>query len=318
MIKIIFLPFLLLTTLIACKKNTENEISKIKVKYEFIEFHKDFFSANETELIELKYLYPYLFPTNISNKEWLNKINDSDDKTLFKITDSIYPKLNKIKNETYKLYQHITYYKPSFSAPKTFTLINGLNYENSILYADSLVFISLDLYLGANSEVYHSFPKYISANFEEENIAVDLAMEIIQHEFPLTRDRSFLGSMIYFGKQLYLAKLLLPHIKESTLLGIPEKKIQWSITNESQIWKYFISNELLFSTDKTLNKRFIDLAPFSKFYMDSDKESPGSIGTYIGLQIIRSYMENNIVPIDQMLITDADILFKKSRYKPSK
>ena len=76
--------------------------------------------------------------------------------------------------------------------------------------------------------------------------------------------------------------------------------------------KYFISNDLLFSTNQTLTKRFIDLAPFSKFYMDSDKQSPGSIGKYIGLQIIRSYMINNPVTINTMLSTSTNEIFKRS------
>lgn len=318
MIKTINLFFLLLSILVGCKNNTEKEISKIKLNYEFIEFHKEFFSADETELVHLKNKYPYLFPSNITNKEWIDKINDSNEQLLFKITDSVYPNLKNTQNEIDKLYQHIKYYKPSFSPPKTFTLINDLDYENSIVYADSLAFISLDLYLGADSEVYYDFPKYISSNFKEKNIQVDLAKKIIQQEFYIKRDRSFLGAMIYFGKQLYLAELFLPDVKENFILGIPESKLNWSIENESQIWKYFISNELLFSTDQILNKRFIDLAPFSKFYMDSDKESPGGIGTYIGLQIIRSYMSNNSITIDQMLTTDTQTLFKNSKYKPSK
>ena len=32
--------------------------------------------------------------------------------------------------------------------------------------------------------------------------------------------------------------------------------------NEEQIWRYFIENDLLYSTDTQLNKRFIENAPF--------------------------------------------------------
>ena len=318
MIKIIFNSLLILLILVGCKNNKEKEISKIKLNYDFIEFHKSFYSANAKDIVELKLKYPYLFPSSVSDKEWLDKINDSNEQILFQITDSVYSNLTKIKKTITTLYQHITYYKPAFSPPKTFIIINGLDYENSTIYADSLAFISLDLYLGADSDVYADFPKYISSNFTENNITVDLAKSIIQKEFLIRRDRSFLGSMLYFGKQLYLTEQFLPNLEEQYILEIPKTKLIWSLQNEAQIWKYFISNDLLFSTNQKLNKRFIDLAPFSKFYMDSDKQSPGSIGKYIGLQIIRSYMINNPVTINTMLSTSTNEIFKRSRYKPSK
>ncbi|MEI6865652.1 gliding motility lipoprotein GldB [Flavicella sp.] len=318
MTKTILITILTLSVLLSCKDQREKEISKIKLEYDFIEFHKDFFLANEEKLLVLKKKFPYLFPSALTNKEWLDKINDPDEQILFKITDSVYPNLKIIHDQTDKLYKYIKYYNPTFSPPKTFTLINGLDYETPIIYADSLAFISLDMFLGADSEVYNNFPKYISSNFTQDNIIVDLAKKIIQKEYVIHRDQSFIGSMIYFGKQLYLAELFLPDVKENLILGIPQSKLTWSIENESEIWKYFISHEMLFSTNQSLNKRFIDLAPFSKFYLGNDRESPGGIGNFIGLQIVRSYMKNNSVSIDKMIKTNTDILFKNSKYKPTK
>jgi uncharacterized protein YjaZ len=67
-----------------------------------------------------------------------------------------------------------------------------------------------------------------------------------------------------------------------------------------------------------LQNRFINLAPFSKFYLEIDNESPGRIGTWIGWQIVRSFMTNNEVSLQQMLKMDAKELFDKSKYKPKK
>jgi hypothetical protein len=33
-------------------------------------------------------------------------------------------------------------------------------------------------------------------------------------------------------------------------------------------------------------------APFSKFYLEIDNDSPGRIGAWIGWQMVRSYMKN--------------------------
>ena len=56
-----------------------------------------------------------------------------------------------------------------------------------------------------------------------------------------------------------------------------------------EIWNYFVSKELLYSTDSELIKRFISPAPFSKFYLNIDVDSPGQIGQWIGLQIVKAF-----------------------------
>ena len=299
--------------------NKEKEISNVSIDFDFITFHKDFFGDSDAKKLErLLKKYPYLFPAHTTEEEWLLKSKDSEEKVLFEMVDSLYGNLEKEKEILHKVYQHINYYKPSFKAPKTFTLINGLDYENAVVYADTLLFISLDMYLGKNAEVYQSFPPYIANNYTEQRIAVDVAQKIIQKQFKSKRGRSFLESMVYYGKELFLVKTMLPNTPMHVILGITEEKYNWSLHNEAQIWKYFISENLLFSTENSLNNRFINTAPFSKFYLESDSESPGQIGTWIGLKIVESYMKNNSTSVDQMIQVDAETLFKKSKYKPVK
>ena len=99
---------------------------------------------------------------------------------------------------------------------------------------------------------------------------------------------------------------------------LAEMEKQWAAENESYIWQYFIQGQLLYSSDSRLPNRFINPAPFSKFYLEIDNESPGRIGQYVGWQIVRSFMENNEVKLDQMLTMEARSLFEKSKYKPKK
>jgi len=74
----------------------------------------------------------------------------------------------------------------------------------------------------------------------------------------------------------------------------------------------------LYDTDQKLIPRFINPAPFSKFYLEIDNESPGKVGSWIGWQIVRSFMENNDVSLQQLLQMDNKELFEKSKYKPKK
>jgi uncharacterized protein YjaZ len=84
------------------------------------------------------------------------------------------------------------------------------------------------------------------------------------------------------------------------------------------MWRYFLEDQLLYSTDSKLANRFINPAPFSKFYLEIDNESPGRVGAWIGWQIVRSYMKNNEVSLKQLLVMDATEIFNNSKYKPKK
>ena len=84
------------------------------------------------------------------------------------------------------------------------------------------------------------------------------------------------------------------------------------------MWRFFVDNSILYSSEQKLVTRFISMAPFSKFYLEIDNESPGRVGTWVGWQIVRSFMLNNDISLQQMLAMDAKELFEKSRYKPKK
>ncbi|MDA7779527.1 gliding motility lipoprotein GldB, partial [Flavobacteriaceae bacterium] len=77
-------------------------------------------------------------------------------------------------------------------------------------------------------------------------------------------------------------------------------------------------NEYFFDTDINLRSRFMFLAPYSKFNLDIDKESPGAIGRWLGYKIVDSYMKNNKTNLNELLDLDHYTIFKKSKYKPSK
>jgi uncharacterized protein YjaZ len=60
------------------------------------------------------------------------------------------------------------------------------------------------------------------------------------------------------------------------------------------------------------------LAPFSKFYLEIDNDSPGMVGRFIGWQIVRAYMKANKSSLQELVALDAETLFNKSKYKPLK
>jgi hypothetical protein len=209
------------------------------------------------------------------------------------------------------------YYFPKTKTPKVITLISDMDYTNKAIYADSLIIISLELYLGAAHKFY-TFPKYLKQNFEERQMMPDVVKSFSLGKIAPPADKNLLSKMIYFGKELYLKDILLPDFTDAEKMGYTPEQIVWCQENESYIWRYFIEREMLFSDEQKLASRFIDPAPFSKFYLEIDNDSPGQVGSWIGWQIVRSYMENNNVTVDQLLKMDAKEIFEKSKYKPKK
>ena len=117
----------------------------------------------------------------------------------------------------------------------------------------------------------------------------------------------------------YLKDLLLPNDDEKIKIGFSEEKLRWAKENEIFIWKYFIENKLLYSTNVELFDRFINPAPFSKFYLELDVESPGKIGQWIGWNIVKSYVKNNpTVSLSEVLKKSEFEIFQYSKYKPVK
>ena len=110
----------------------------------------------------------------------------------------------------------------------------------------------------------------------------------------------------------------MPNADDTVKIGYTKEELAWAQENEDPIWRNFIEQEHLYSTDAELSKRFLDPAPFSKFGLELDIESPGRIGQYIGWQIVKVFMEKNEVSLEQLLSVPADEILKKSNYKPKK
>ncbi len=308
---------IILLAIVSCKNKIIKtvDVSNIEVDVSVDRFEQKFYKANEETLPTVKNEYPYLFPPQ-NDSIWLNKIKNEAE--LFKKSQELFGNFESEKLQIEELFKHVKYYQPSFKLPKILTLITNLDYQNKVVYADSLLFVSLDMYLGKDSEVYKDFPLYLAQNFDKSHLIVDMAKSISEHYFIPSKSRQFIDVMINEGKKMYLIDCYLPLVSDAQKMGYTIEKLNWVEANESQLWKYFIENKLLYSTDSNLYTRFIANAPFSKFYIDIDKESPGSVGVYIGWQIVRSYMKNNDVTLQQLLQINAEEIFKKSKYKPKK
>lgn len=315
---LLFTFFIWLIT--ACKDTKKNEVdvSNISINTTVKRFDKQFFNTSKANFLKVKKEYPYLFPKEVADSVWLQKIQNTEERRLYEKSQNVFGDFIEEEEKLTRLFQHITYYNPQFKIPKTVTLISNLDAENSIIYADSLLLISLDMYLGAKDTIYAQFPEYLAKNYKKSQLLPNVAVAIINAQYQPKHQRQFINTMINEGKKMYMMDLYLPRVSDAEKIGFTSQQIQWTQQNEMAIWKYFVENELIYSTDSKLYERFIANAPFSKFYTEIDRDSPGRIGVWLGWQIVRSFMKNNDVSLQKLWQTDGTAILKQSYYKPQK
>lgn len=312
--------FLSIVSLISCEKvsNVEKEVQAINVDYNLVRFDKEFASASPEDLPDLKSKYPYLFPKQYSDSIWIQKIKDSIQIELNTEVVKAFPEFKSQEEGLHDLFQHIAYYFPEFSAPTVITITSEVDYKNKVILSGDFLFIALDTYLGKDHRFYLGIQEFLKKNFRREQVIPDVAQAYAAVFVPQPETRTFLSHMLYYGKLQYLKELWLPATNKEEIIGYTQEELEWAKNNEEQIWRFFVEKEVIFDTDSKLYTRFLYPAPFSKFYLLLDSESPDRLGQYLGWQIIKRYMDKNNVSVKKMLNTDAETIFNNANYKPVK
>lgn len=314
-----FLALVLLV--ISCKSKTELEekIAKINSDIQVERFDQLFANVSVSELDNLKQSYPFMFSNKYNDDFWINKIKDSFQIQLGKEVHKAFPEFSEHELEIESLINHLKYYFPEFSPSRFITTTSFVDYRNRFFLTDTIALISIDTYLGSNHEFYSNIPRFITAEMKKEQIVVDIATKYSEKYIFQESRKTLLDEMIYYGKQLCFKEAVIPFKTEAEIISYSEDQLNWAKSNENYIWRFFVEKELLFSTDAKLPNRFINPAPFSKFYLEEiDADSPGRLGQYMGWQIVKAYMKQNEVSLRDMLIATPAEIFNKAKFKPRK
>jgi len=312
---------IILFSVFSCKNedNIEAVIAQQNIDIAVERFDLLFAKTTNKNLDSLKKAFPFMFPKDVSDSIWIEKIKDTLQQELFSEVEATFARFDGSEKDIEHLFNHVQYYYPEFTPPRVITTTSNVDYRNRVIVTDSLALIALDAYLGESHRFYGSIPRYIARTLKKEQIVVDLAQAYAEKYAAQSSRKTLLDEMIYFGKILYFKDKVIPFISENERISYTEEQINWAKRNESSIWSYFVERELLFSTQAKLPSRFINPAPFSKFYLEAiDGESPGKIGQYIGWQIVKAYMQHNDTSLKALLIMDAEDIFNKSKFKPKK
>ena len=305
----------------ACQDEFTNEsdVESISVSISFDRFDLNFYDQPSEVIPELKKKYPFLFPKQFSDSVWISRQKDSLQLLLQSEVNKTFKNIELFERDVNHLFKHIKYLFPFAKIPRVITLTNNVDYQIKTVYSDSLLLISLDTFLGSENHLYDGIPSYIRKELDPKYITVQIADKFGAFIIPPVEDRTFLARMIYEGKKLYLHDLLLPHVPVEDRIVYTKEEFNWALENEKYVWQYFIEKQVLYQTQLEWVQRFIEPAPFSKFYLQLDNETPGRIGSWLGWQIVNSYMTQfPETPLDELLKISSQKLFNLSKYKPNR
>jgi len=320
--------------LVSCGKNkrfdvnTDSEKIEVKIKRFDRDLVKLDTSALDVEIQKLYEQYPEFMPVYVSDILGVNP-NDTVEvrKLIYEfLSDTAFQSVNRKTLETFNYvsameqsistsYSYIRHYFPEIKLPEVYFFVSGFN--RSIMLNDNFVGIGTDLYLGSDYAKYTEFSyQYLTYNMRPESVSPDIISALLFKSFPFDcKEERLLDNMLYRGKVMYLLSVVMPDEKPNDLMGYSKRQWEWSRKYEKEIWETIVDQKDLFSTDVMLIRKYLNDAPFTT---PVSQESPGRLGTWVGWQIVRSYMDNNknVSLTDLMKDNNYQQIFDKSGYKP--
>lgn len=334
--KQIYLIFLFALAFISCKQNNRPDVSNIKVDIKIERFDKELSAGQNKNLPQLTtelskkygFFYDDYIHKMVGSAEFQGDyvisglFKDPAYNDLTKEVDSVFPNLSAQETGLTETFKYIKYYYPKVKIPKFISFVSGFSYQ--IPVGDNYIGIGLDMFLGKNSKFYkgivESVPMYMSKRFTPENIIPRVA-ETFAHEELFTEpdaDRTLLSKMIFEGKILYFLDQVLPeNITDTTKIGFTSNQLAWTQNFESDIWAYFLENNLLYETDYHKIQVYLADGPFTPG-LGENRDSAPKLGVWTGWQIVRKYMkENPKVTLQQLMAeNDAQKILNQAKYKP--
>lgn len=316
------------------------DVSGIPMHVTISRFDQAFMSIDpnhiEAGLQKLNQQYPAFFPVYMNRIMNFNYAADSssrrpdpvigkfieskDIRQLQKTINAHFPpeKIQKIQKELAESFRYMKYYLPEFKAPRVVTFMSALSNYGAIT-VDTVLGIGLDMFLGADFPLYKQvaspYPDYILRRFSPKNLVVSCIKALVQKKYPPPAKGTLLDHMIAQGQALYFLDKVLPNTPDSIKIHYSQKQLDWCHKNEQFIWQYFVRNDLLYKNESLTIRYYVGPGPSSRGMPDN---APGNIGSWIGWQIVRKYMNEKPKTslAELMKMTDGQRILTASGYQP--
>lgn len=337
---------LVLCTLLACGVKNAPDVSHINITLTEERFDQDFFKTDTNQLQpslqRLGQLYPHFLPDYCQNILGLPASPLMDGQSAGLLVQFIHDyapvrdAVNKVFRST-KTYeaavknglQYVKYYFPEYKTPERLIFYIGpmdAIYQASLgAYGDAItsagLAVGLQLHLGKDNGLYTNdigrslYPAYISRRFTPDYIPVNCLKNVIDDIYPeKLAGKTLIEQMVEKGKRLYVLDKVLPTTPDTLKIGYSKYQLDGCYKEEGRIWNYFLVNSLLMNNDPSYTKNYIGEAPNTPEFGEG---SPGSIGYFVGWQLVKKYMEQHKdMSLPALLQTPAMNIYQESKYKP--
>lgn len=330
----IIIPFLAVCLMMAsCQEKVPAYKAKLDIKpepydlvfdrYEDVLFNLDTADFQQ-ELMRIQDHYRVFLSGDLNNPDAVRYLKDfAIDPfciSLYHKVKTTFPDLKQVEPMVEDVLAHFHHYYPDIELPTTaFTCVTGISADvPPVQIIDNILVISLDWYLNGD-EVYDQIgmPRYISQRTHLATLSKDVASLLyMNYLYEWRKQGQIVGEMVFYGRRNYFIEALCPTIADSILLGYSSHQWQWAVENEGQVWADIVGSRRLYEAGLDAYMMYFGDGPFTQAYSN---DAPSRLGEFFGLNIIRSYVTNNEISL-QELMKRKDLLniFQDSGYKPKK
>jgi hypothetical protein len=249
----------------------------------------------------------------------------SADKYTQALIDSVlvrYPATYNFDSLLAPAFKRYRYYFPADTLPKVRTYLTGYTRQGQqtmdpYFTTPEFAGIGLHYFMGPEFKFYPTdIPKFVRRRFVAPYIPVALMLQYVAAKQPRLNEKqrpTLLAAMVHGGMRYYALDALLPDMPDSVKLAYSAAQLQYAQNNLPQIWNKLLPQ--LYDQDYLKYKDYVADAPFTR---PLGMESPGRLGQYVGLCIVRKYMaQHPAVTLPQLLQrTDYETILKESGFRP--
>ncbi len=227
--------------------------------------------------------------------------------------------IDDISSECADVFYRYRAFFPDVSYPTLYTCMSHWDFTMPVLYLEreNILVVYLDLFLGAENELYSGIYDYIRHRMDIKNVGSALSQHLSQMVVGDRKGYRLIDYVVHYGKVLYLKSLLMDTDDDKKVLDYTDEEYHMATFIEREVWDYFLRQGLLFTASRDYGHRFFDIAPYSVFYTANDKDIPWGIGRYVGYNMVKNYMDSNPrCSIDALMSMPSDTLLRYSGYNP--
>jgi len=309
--KCAFIPNTKETKISFTYQSLESELAHIKSKTQLESF------LDKHPILADNFFYRNQFPSNsVFIEELYHRFTNIYIDTLFMEVKKTFGDGQELKTRFENAFKNVKYYFSTFQPPVVQTIISGL--ETDMYVSDTVVVIGLDFYIGSEARFKPNMYSYMQRRYNKDFIvpSVLLLMGIDSRLNKIDpNDKTVLAEMIAYGKAYYFAKQMIPCTADSIFIGYTAEEINGAKEYESLIWSRLIEDQVLFSTSHLVKQKYLEERPKT---LEIGDKCPGRIGTWVGWQIVKKYMDNHPdVTLSQLMaMSNSSLIFSDSQYKP--